>query len=154
MANQTFDVNDLSIDPTLVGAAMRDELVIMYNKLAYWVEQHSEWDSKKKALENTLEAAKDRAKAVRAAEADEKGLKAKIQEAFIRDFWMVPILTTNLKDEPITYTCSELLKMFTEASMRETETRHMMNLCNTALDIGRTAVSWDKQEHSKMGGTQ
>ena len=155
MTKGQVDVNDLEIDPTLVGSAMRDELVVMYNKLSYWTEQHSEWDSKKKQIENMLEEAKDKAKAIRATEAMAKALKAKIQDSYIRDFWGVPIEIVDTETGELKQiTCSSLNSEFIVASQRETQTRHKMNLCNTALDIGRTAVSWDKQEYAKQGGTQ
>jgi hypothetical protein len=148
-----IDVHDLTIDTTLVRAAMRDELVIFYNKFAYWSEQHSTWDARKKLYENMLEEAKDKAKAIRAREADEKEMKAKIQEAYIRDFWDVPISVINTDTGEISETtCSSLLAKYSKASQQESIMRHKMNVCSTALDIGRTCVSWDKTEMDKMGG--
>jgi len=147
------DVNQLEIDENLVGGPMRDELVRFYNKLVYWTEQHSLWDSKKKRTENLLEEAKDKAKALRAQDAKEKDLKAKIQEAHIRDFWGVTVEVINTDTgEIIETTCSSLNEDYIEALQMESVTRHKMNLCTTALDIGRTCVSWDKNELVRMGG--
>jgi 3-dehydroquinate synthase class II len=147
------DVNDLYLDPSLTGGAMRDVLVEVYNKFAYWVEAHSEWDAKKKAIENALEEAKDKAKAMRAKHAEKVGMKAKIQEAYIRDFWdmQVEIIDTETGEIQQT-TCSKLQADLSKAAVNETKTRHKMNICQTALDIGRTAVSWDKTEYARQGG--
>ena len=153
-ATQKFDVDDLTIDSNLVGGKMRDELIVMYNKLVYWSEQHSIWDAAKKELENLLEEVRDKAKALKAVQADQQGLKAKIQESFIRDFWSVSVQILDPKSGTIVEkTCSELNTEFIIASQHESSTRHKMNLCSTALDIGRTCVSWDKNELTKMGGS-
>jgi hypothetical protein len=144
-------MDDLSIDPTLVGAAMRDQLIIFYNRFAYWGEQHGKYDAEKKVLENILEEAKDKARAIKAQEATVKDLKAKIQEAHIKDFWEVPIeILDTVTGEIKVTTCSYLSAKLGVASKNETITRHKMNICSTFLEIGRTAVSWDKTELQNM----
>lgn len=150
-SRNNIDVNDLSIDTNLTGVAMRDELISFYNKLVYWNEQHSQYDGEKKALENMLEEAKDKARAIRAVEAEQKGIKAKIQEAYIKDIWAVEIEVLDTSTGEILRTnCSALQAKYTVACQKESHTRHKMNLCSTCLDIGRSSLSWDKQELMKL----
>jgi hypothetical protein len=143
----TVENIDLKIDPSLVGGAMRDELIRFYNLLAFWTEEHSQYDAFKKNLENAMDEAKSRAMGIRAEQALAKGFKAKIQEAYIRDFWGVVV---EIQGEEIT--CSKLREDIAQLAIKESHARHRMNLCQTALDIGRTAVSWDKQEIGRMEG--
>jgi hypothetical protein len=147
MENQTQD-QDLRIDPTLVGGPMRDELIRFYNLLAYWTEEHSKYDALKKNLENQFEEAKNVAMGLRAREAGSKGFKAKIQEAYIRDFYHEIV---HIDGEEITP--SEIRHQIAIVALEESVARHKMNLCQTALDIGRTAVSFDKLEIMRMEAT-
>lgn len=148
------DVNALELDTTLNGAGMRDALVVMYNKLVYWTQQHSEWDQKKKKLENLLTEAQDKARAIKAKEAGATGMKAKIQESHIKDFWDVSLSLVDTDSGEIKdVTCSFLNSELIVATQNESRTRHNMNLCTTALDIGRTCVSWDKSELSMIGAS-
>lgn len=138
--------DDLYMEADLHGAAMRNELVLFYNKFVYWCEAHSKVDAEKKRLDSLLEIVKDKAKKIKSEQALRLDYKAKIQEAYIRDIWDTEVEM----DSDWVVTPAELVKRLSKVVQEETRTRHKMNMCSAGLDIGRTAVAFDKVELSNI----
>jgi hypothetical protein len=117
----------------------------MHNKFAYWSEQHSKADKLKKKWEGIYEKSKDVAVLQRAWEAKEQDLKAKIQEAYIKNFWDTKV-TIIYKEEKLEVVPSEAFDLFKEYEGDEIETRHKLKICENAISSLVMGVSWDKFE--------
>jgi len=137
--------HDLYIDKDLIGAAMRDQSIRFYNLLAFWTERLGEFESNRKIVQAALEQAKDKAKFARSMEAKDKGFKASIQEAYIRNFHDVLV---DIDGEIVTSVA--LQKKLEEIQETEIEARSNVNICQTGVDICRSALAFDRQEMSKM----
>lgn len=144
-------LKDLSIDPSLSGSQMRNELIRMYNSLCYWSEEHSKWDTLKKEYEHEFEVFKDEFRVKKLEEIKQSGIKltAQDKEAILSDIWEEEITTRSgfgpfkLKD----YVASFL----NQATKMELDSRQKMNNCSKCLDVLRTILSYDKIELQKMG---
>ena len=144
--NRTLDPSsEFYLDKTLQGHAMREQLTEFYNKLGYWSEQASRYDAERKTLQAIFDRAKDEAKAARAIKAKSEALKASAQDAFIRNFWNEKV---DLDGEVLTP--AEIQNQLRVAVASDNEARHNMNVCQYAVDICRSLLSWDKQELSRM----
>jgi hypothetical protein len=115
--------------------------------LAYWTERVSEFDSHKKTLRATLEMIKDKAKSQRAQRVGRMGLKAAAQDAFIRDFWEEEV---EIDDEILT--AKMIQDKLNEMSYDDSKVLANRDVCQVAVDICRSALSWDKMELNQIGG--
>lgn len=146
--NKNENVN-LTINTSCHGDSLKTRLVEIYNLYCYLNEQHAYWDSEKRRLENIFEEIKDRARNIKAAEADLKQMKAKIQESFIKDLWSVEIKINTAEFEAPSfsnYTPKEIMVLLIKATEKESFYRRKVQCAQAALDLGRTLLSWDKIE--------
>lgn len=138
--------SEFYLDKNLEGAAMRDQLTVFYNKLAYWTAIASQHDAERKVLQSLFERVRDEAKCNRALVSKQAGLKSAAQDAFIRNFWKETIEVDGEETTPI-----EIQERLNEAIERDNESRHNMSVCQYAVDICRSLLSWDKMELSQIG---
>jgi hypothetical protein len=122
-------------------------MIKFYNQYAYWASVLGDFDAQRKVFQSFLEQARDKAKAHRAQEAKNLGLKSTLQDAFIRNCWSVEIEVDGkvMTPEAISNKLNEIVEL-------ESEARNCMNICQTAVDICRSALSWDKQEVTRLEG--
>lgn len=137
--------SEFYLDETLDGVAMREQMIRFYNMLAYWSNAASIHDAKKKQLSNLLDQLKDRAKCVQAEKCNQKGVKSVIQDAMVRNIWDVEI-----EIDGEIYTPKAVQTELSEVIAQDNEARGNVSICQTAVDICRSALSWDKQELGKM----
>lgn len=140
--NQINDAHEFYLNKDAVGAEMRDQAIKFYNMMAYWNEQLSILEAKRKSLQSVLDQVKDKARATRALKASELSLKASIQDAFIKD---IHDTIVNLQGSSLTP--AGVQEQLNEVYSSELEARACVNTLTYALDICRSALSWDKQEH-------
>ena len=141
--NRSLDKeSEFFIDKDLAGSSMREQMFRFYNMLGYWTERSTDLDSRKKILTSTLEQVKDMAKYKRLKDAKSKsGLTAVDRDLFVRDCWEEEV---EINGELVTLSLVQqtLNKILSE----DNESRNNILLCRTAIDICRSALSWDKQE--------
>jgi hypothetical protein len=144
--NRTLDKeHEFYLDETQTGAQMRDQAFKFSNLLAYWTEQLSGLEAQRKTLVAAIEQTKDKAKCSRAMRAVELNYKSAIQDAFIRNYYDEVV---SLNGENVTAT--QLQQNLDKIQEREIEARGNVHVCQTSVDICRSALSYDKQEMSKL----
>jgi hypothetical protein len=147
--NRTLDKDsEFYLDKSLEGAAMRDQMTDFYNRLGYWSSVASSNDAERKTLQACFDKAKDKAKEIRAIKARESGFKSAIQDAFIRNFWDETVVIDGESLTP-----EEIQNALNKVIERDNESRSNKDVCQYAVDICRSLLSWDKQELSRIGAS-